>query len=138
MESKTQTKPLNPSISFQSTLMKTTVAILCVLYVSLSGIREASATIKIGTTTVNDTNEHYLSYVRYITVPFDKQTGADWDAGNDTTGKTAAEVQTIVDAIKALETDPVQQEIYTAMNASATETFAFRDINHAKANVLQR
>jgi len=87
---------------------------------------------------MDDSNTNYLNYVRYMTVPFASQSGAAWDAGNDVSGKTDGEIQTIVNNIKALETDPVQQEIYTAMQSCPTEWFTFRSVTHAKNIVLQR
>jgi len=71
-------------------------------------------------------------------VPFNSQTGAVWSAGNDVTGKTPAEIQTIVDNIKALETDPIQKEIFTRMDSTPNEYFTFQDIAHAKNTVTQR
>ena len=87
---------------------------------------------------VDDSNQHYLLYVRYMTVPFASQRGAIWTAGNDTTGKTIAQIQAIVNAIKNLETDALQKEIYTKMKACTTEIFAFRNVAQAKSVVLQR
>ena len=104
----------------------------------LFAAESAFGTVKVGNVNVADSNDHYLQYVRHITVPFASQGGATWNAGNDVTGKTAAEVQAIVEAIKAMETDPRQKEIYTRMKATPTEVFAFRDVPHAKATVLQR
>lgn len=105
----------------------------------LVGAQSSFAAIRFGTSTVavNNSNADYLRYVRYITVPVSDQNGTDWDAGNDTAGKTVEEIQIIVDKIKALETDARLQEIYTSMNAS-TEVFSFSDIAHAQATVLQR
>lgn len=96
------------------------------------------ATVKIANFNVTDSNEHYLQYVRHMTVPFPSQNGATWNSGNDVTGKSAIEVQTIVNSIRALETDARQKEIYTRMRATPTEVFGFRDVSHAKAIVLQR
>jgi len=88
--------------------------------------------------TVTSSNNDYLKYVRYMTVPFNSQTGAVWSAGNDVTGKTPVEIQVIVDNIKALETDPIQEEIFTRMDSTPNEYFSFQDINHAKNTVTQR
>lgn len=103
------------------------------------GIQSSSATVRFGTaatgyTVVNDTNDHYLRYVRFMTVPPERQNGADWEAGYNT---TPAQIPAIVARIKLLETNAPQKEIYTKMKAS-TETFGFRDVAHAKARVLQR
>jgi hypothetical protein len=87
--------------------------------------------------TVTGSNTHYLFGIRHWSVPFASQNGAVWDAGNDISGKTEAEVTQIVNAIRQLETDPVQKEIPAKMLA-ANETFQFTSVAHAKAVVLQR
>ena len=93
--------------------------------------------VKVGITTVNNTNEHYLLYVRYMKVPEAFQSGTAWDAGNNISGKTAGEIADIVTAIKLLEKDDVCIEIFDKMKAS-TETFAFSNAIHAKEVVRQR
>lgn len=104
----------------------------------LFALSSAEAKLRIGGVEVVNTNEHYLTYVRHMTVPFTSQNGAVWDAGNNVQGKTAAEIQVIVTAIKALETDTRQKEIHTRMVATPNEWFTFTDIAHAKATVTQR
>lgn len=94
--------------------------------------------VKVANVLVTDSNEHYLLYVRHMTVPIAAQNGAVWDAGNDVRGKTAAEIQAIVTAIKAIEADVVLQEIYAKMKDSVREGYDFTSVIHAKATVLQR
>jgi len=103
---------------------------------TLSGFSQAK--LKISSVEVTNTDVNYLTYVRHLTVPFASQSGATWDAGNNTQGKTAAQIQVIVTAIKALETDARQKEIHTRMSATPTEWFDFTDVSHAKDNVKQR
>lgn len=106
---------------------------LCLLSLSI-----AEAKLKIGGIEVTDTNEHYLTYARHMTVPFASQNGAVWDAGNNVQGNTASEIQAIAAAIKVLETDERQKEIHDRMVATPNEWFNFTDVAHAKATVIQR
>ncbi len=71
-------------------------------------------------------------------VPFTSQSGAVWTAGDDVTGKTAAEIQQIVNDIKALEADPIQAEMFDKMMATSTEWFTFTTVEHAKKTITQR
>jgi hypothetical protein len=98
----------------------------------------ADATVTVGGVLVDASDGAYLNFVRYMTVPFIAQTGAVWNAGNDVSKKTPAQVHSIVIAIQALETDPIQKEIFTKMNATQLEAFNFRDIPHAQSVVTQR
>jgi len=95
------------------------------------------AIVKINGYTPTISNADYLQYVRYLTVPIGSQSGTTWDAGNNTTGLTDAQIQAIVTAIVGLE-NPLNQEIYNKMQSSTTETFSFTDINQAKAVVQHR
>lgn len=97
------------------------------------------ATVSFGTPpiAVSSSNQDYLNFVRHMTVPIASQTGATWADGNDVTGKTPAEIQNIVNAIKALETSSQQKQIFTQMNIS-TEAFDFTDVAHARGRVVQR
>lgn len=104
----------------------------------LFALSSAEAKLRVGGVEVVNTDEHYLTYVRHMTVPFTSQNGAVWDTGNNVQGKTAAEIQVIVTAIKALETDTRQKEIHARMVATPNEWFVFSDIAHAKATVTQR
>ena len=101
-------------------------------------IASVQAKIKINNVLVDSTNIHYLSYVRHLSVPIGDQNGPVWDSGNNIQGKTVAEIQQIVDAIKQLETSLRQKEIPARMMAAPTEVFNFTDLNHAKNTVTQR
>ena len=85
---------------------------------------------------VNATNEHYLRYVRHMTVPIASQTGDVWTAGNDITTKTPEEIEQIVSDIKALE-DSIQKQIFERMQQS-TEDFKFKSIALARNVVIHR
>ena len=93
--------------------------------------------IVIGGVIVGTSDEDYLNYRRHIAVPSQNQSGPVWESGDNTTEKTAAQVEAIVAAIKQLETDPVCVEIFEKMK-SANEDFVFNDIDQAKGNVRQR
>lgn len=96
------------------------------------------AKLKINNVEVTNSNEHYLEYVRHMTVPDGSNFGSVWDAGNDISGKTPAEVQVIVDAIKALETDSIRKEIYERMTGAPNEWHTFTNTTHARNVVTQR
>lgn len=102
------------------------------------GVAQTFARVTINGVELDNTNALYLQAVRHMKVPFESQSGATWDAGNDVSGKSPAEVQTIVDAIKALETNIRQIEIYDKMKSTPTEMFAFATVAHAKNVVKQR
>lgn len=106
--------------------------------IALLALRSVYADVTIEGILVNSNDGHYLKYVRHMTVPFASQSGAAWEAGNDVSGRIPAEVQIIVAAIRTLETSVRQREIFDRMKIAPTETFAFRDIAHAKSTVLQR
>jgi hypothetical protein len=77
--------------------------------------------------------------VRYLTVPPENQNGPIWEAGNDTEGKSEADLEPIAKAIKDnLETDAVRKEIYTRMKAAPIEYYTFRSLKHAQRTVNQR
>lgn len=109
---------------------------------SCSVLLSAHGKIRIGTSgsyvEVTNSNEHYLEYVRHMKVPFESQTGAVWTAGDNVTGKTAAEIQQIVNYIKALETDPIQAEMFDKMIATSSEWFTFTTVDHAMKTITQR
>ena len=114
-------------------IVQTSIAIfLCM------GVVPGYATISINGVQPNNTDAHYLQAVRHMKVPFGSQSGATWEAGNNVVGKTPAEVQAIVIAIRALETDVRQIEIYDRMKSTPTEIFTFGTLAHAKNVVKQR
>ena len=106
---------------------------ICLFACSSSGW----AIVKINGYTPTISNADYLQYVRYLTVPIGSQNGATWNAGNNTTGLTDAQIQSIVTAIMGLEA-PLNQEIYNKMQASTTETFSFTNVNQAETVVQHR
>ena len=85
---------------------------------------------------VNTSDQHYLLYVRHMTVPVASQMGEVWTLGNDITGKTPEQLAQIVSDIKALE-NPIQKQIFERMRQSS-EQFAFNSTSHARNVVLQR
>ena len=91
--------------------------------------------------TVGDSDMDYLKYLRYMTVPFNKQkeNGPIWQAGSDAVLglKTPAEIPQIVQSTKEMATDPVQREIVEKMKSSR-DRFIMRDEAHAAGRVLQR
>ncbi len=89
--------------------------------------------------TINSASElQYLKYVRYMTVPENRQAGLTWHSGDDVSGKTEAEVHAIVLQITALES-PLQRIIFNRMYAgNAGEIYIFANTDVAKANVKMR
>ena len=85
---------------------------------------------------VDASDQHYLRYVRYMTVPLEFQSGEVWNRSDDITDKTAEQIGQIVSGIKALE-DSIQRQIFEKMQSS-TEDFGFHSTTHARNVVLQR
>lgn len=115
-----------------------------VLFVSLIWATSSQAVVRFGNppVAVTNTNEDYLRFVRHITVHTASQNGATWEAGNNIIDKTPAEVQDIVNAIKALE-HPVLRQMFDDMQAvkainGQSDDFDFVDVEEAKSSVLQR
>lgn len=102
------------------------------------GVSYAFPRIKIGGVYVADSNIYYLQYVRHMSVPIAVQSGSTWEAGSNVSGKTDAEIQGVVNSIKALETDIQLREIYDRLMATPNEVFEFTNVIHAKAVVRQR
>lgn len=117
------------------------VASFLILFISLVWAPSSQAVVRFGNppVAVTNTNKDYLQFGRYITVHPNAQTGATWEAGNDITDKTPAEVQDIVNAIKALE-NPLLRQMFDDMQAvkGQSSEFDFVDVEEAKRKVNQR
>lgn len=83
-----------------------------------------------------ENSDQYLRFARHLTVPTDRQSGAVWEAGNNVAGKTAAEIDEIIQAIKELE-DPIQREMFLKMEQPG-EFYDFHNLTHAKEVINQR
>jgi hypothetical protein len=68
-----------------------------------------------------ETNDNYLRYIRFLTVPPDRQTDPAFTAGTD------------VAAIKKLE-DPLRRQIYEGMNNNVRGQFIFGTLKAAQEN----
>ncbi|BCM92526.1 hypothetical protein IAD21_04408 [Abditibacteriota bacterium] len=120
--------------------MKTIRTLLLTILIFPMLAQASFAVVQFGTAansiTVGDSDEHYLRYVRYMTVSLDKRTGADWITDEEINLKTPIERKTIVENLKLLE-NPIQREIFDKMNAS-TEVFIFADAELATNRIKQR
>lgn len=116
--------------------MKSILQAICLLALLAAAV-PMHAAIRIGGTTVTTSNVHYLTYSRYWRVPVGNQNGAVWDSGDPAGlgGKTAAEIQTIVDNHKnTLETDAWFTAIDSEMMADS-EVFSFATNTAARQEV---
>jgi hypothetical protein len=86
--------------------------------------REVPASLYIGDHHVLNNKTDYLTYIKYLTVPEEKQTGDVFNSSN-------------VAAIKKLE-DPLRRQIFTSMYYAPHRTFNFPDLDAAEQNVELR